>query len=161
MRRLLPLLATLSLMGCATSTGRFDAAQPSEELRIRSVLEQMQEVWNRHDMDAFSNLFTEDADFVNVIGTHWRGPTAIRDALQREHATIFLNSHFEIRETTVRFLRKDIAIARSVWDLTGQTTKTGEAAPARSGVLTNVFLKSGSTWKIVAAQNTNIVRPAG
>ncbi|MDX8512638.1 SgcJ/EcaC family oxidoreductase [Mesorhizobium captivum] len=30
------------------------------------------DAWNRHDMDDFAALFSEDANFVNVVGMWWK-----------------------------------------------------------------------------------------
>jgi uncharacterized protein (TIGR02246 family) len=37
--------------------------------------------WNEHDMAALGRLFHDDADFVNVVGTHMRG----RQSIERHH----------------------------------------------------------------------------
>ena len=40
---------------------------PDQET-IRDVVAAFEDSWNRHDMETFAELFTEDADFVNVVG---------------------------------------------------------------------------------------------
>ena len=40
---------------------------------VSAVVTTVVDAWNRHDMKAYSALFTEDADFVNVVGMHFRG----------------------------------------------------------------------------------------
>jgi uncharacterized protein (TIGR02246 family) len=122
-------------------------------LVVRSIID----AWNRHDMDAFGNLFAEDADFVNVRGVRWIGRRAIREAHAATHATIFKNSQLSLHETSVRFLHVDIAVARSVTEVTGQINASGETLPPRSTILTLVMAKTDGQWMIVVAQNTDIV----
>jgi hypothetical protein len=38
---------------------------------VDTVVSAVVEAWNRHDMKAYSAQFTEDADFVNVVGMHF------------------------------------------------------------------------------------------
>jgi uncharacterized protein (TIGR02246 family) len=37
------------------------------------VIKALSDSWNSHDMANYAAQFTEDADFVNVVGMHWRG----------------------------------------------------------------------------------------
>lgn len=150
--------ALLLVMLAALSAPR-SYAQNSQSLGdVRQTIERFAQVWNTHDMDAFADLFAEDADFVNIEGTRWRGRTAIKDAHQFVHKTIFKESRLTIEETTIRQLSQDVVVARSTWRLEGQTTMKGSPVPGRTGILTNVLVRSGSGWKIVVAQNTDIVQ---
>lgn len=123
----------------------------------RLLVANIERAWNSHDMDAFANLFTDDADFVNIEGTRWRGRAAIKDAHAFVHKTIFKQNRLTINDTTIKQLSPDVVVARSTWHLEGQTTMKGESVPSRTGILTNVLVRSGSTWKIAVAQNTDIV----
>jgi len=57
------ILLTTVLSGTALRAG-----QSPDETEIRRVELGLQEAWNHHDMKAWADLFTEDADFVNVAG---------------------------------------------------------------------------------------------
>jgi uncharacterized protein (TIGR02246 family) len=155
------LIGTLFLFLCVsgTTTGVLYSKAADDEAGVGAVVRGFEEAWNRHDMDAFARLFAEDADFVNVIGARWIGRPAIKEAHQATHATMFKNSHLKIGETSVRFLKPDVAVARSVWELQGHTNPAGEAQAPRRGILTNVLVKREPGWQIVVAQNTDIVVP--
>ncbi|WP_157971443.1 SgcJ/EcaC family oxidoreductase [Dyella sp. C9] len=124
----------------------------------RSTITAMERAWNEHDMDAFAKLFAEDADFVNVEGTRWRGRPAIKEATTFVHSTIFKKSRLTVDDTTVRQLGRDVIVTRSTWHLVGQTTMKGDPVPDRTGILTNVLVRSGAGWLISVTQNTDIVR---
>lgn len=62
---LLPLLVVAAV--CAR------AQSPADEGAVRAVANSWSDAWNRHDMALLAKLFTEDADFVNVGGRHWKG----------------------------------------------------------------------------------------
>jgi uncharacterized protein (TIGR02246 family) len=152
-------IVTLLLCVYGATPGVLHAKAAGDEAGVRSVLSDFEAAWNRHDMDAFARLFAEDADFVNVLGMRWIGRAAIMEAYQATHTTIFKNSQLRIGETSVRFLKRDVAVARSVWELEGHTSPVGEPQAPRKGILTNVLAQTSSGWQIVITQNTDIVAP--
>jgi uncharacterized protein (TIGR02246 family) len=124
---------------------------------VEAVAQAFADCWNRHDMEALSQLFADDAEFVNVVGLWWKGREEIKRAHEVIHSTIFKNSHLVVTKVAVRFLRPDIAIARSAWELTGHTGPGGELLPKRTGLLLFVLVRTGDGWRITDAQNTDIV----
>src|SRR5215472_11223636 len=44
-----------------------------DESAVRNVLAEYTVAWNSHDTAAFDHLFTEDCDYVNIAGVHWKG----------------------------------------------------------------------------------------
>ena len=124
---------------------------------VKTVVRNIVDAWNRHDMDAFANLFSEDADFVNVRGVRWIGRGEIKKAHAAAHATIFSKSQLSlVGEISVRFLKPDVAVSRSVTEVTGQIDNAGNTLPPRDALLTLVMAQQGVHWIIVVAQNTNI-----
>ncbi len=124
---------------------------------VEQVVLGFSEAWNRHDMDAFAELFRENAEFVNVAGMWWKGREQIKRAHVATHASMFRESRLAISGIAIRFIRSDVALARASWRLTGQRGPGGEAMPERTGLLVFVLESAGGEWKIVDAQNTNIV----
>lgn len=131
-----------------------------EKDAIIAVVLEIIDAWNRHDMDAFAEQFHEDADFVNVRGVRWIGRRAIKEAHAASHSTIFKNSQLNLRDSSVRFVRPDVAVARSITVVTGQTGASGEILPPRSAMLTLIMVNDDGRWMIVVAQNTDIVSAA-
>jgi len=129
--------------------------------------------WNNHDMVAFGKLFTMDADFVNVGGLWWRGRKEIQmqhawshgaipletkgfDVADRAYYGIFKSSKMQFDRIDVRFLRKDVAVARVSWKLLGDARTPNP----RIGLFMFVVTRQDSEWLIAAAQNTEIDRVA-
>jgi uncharacterized protein (TIGR02246 family) len=106
-------LGALLIMGMNSASVAMDK-QINDEAGVNAVVHEFEDAWNRHDMDAFAILFATDADFVNVIGMRWVGRDAIKQHHAASHATIFKSSTLKIGETTLRFLKADVATARSV-----------------------------------------------
>jgi len=131
----------------------------SEEEAVRTVGRQVIETWNAHDMKAFAQLYTDDAEFVNVYGMWWTGRERIESEHEATHATVFRKSHLSAKETRVKFLRPDVASLHMRWDLTGLALPSGQALPDRKGVLVYILVKDSGAWRIAVGQNTDIVPP--
>jgi uncharacterized protein (TIGR02246 family) len=156
--RLLIALGALLIIGVTSASVALDK-QVNDEAGVNAVVHGFEDAWNRHDMDAFALLFAPDADFVNVIGMRWVGREAIKQHHAASHATIFKSSTLKIGDTTLRFLKADVATARSVWTLSGITSASGQPAPTRTGILTHVLARTDGHWLIVLTQNTDIAQP--
>jgi uncharacterized protein (TIGR02246 family) len=134
------------------------------ESKIEAVLAALQDSWNRHDMSAFAAQFTEDADFVNVVGMHQRGRPAIEAQHVAIHKTAFRNSQLRTLSHSVRFLAPQVAVAHVDWEMTGHDTsnvKDWSLPEVRKGVLTAVLVSEGDTWRITALHNTDTVQLPG
>jgi uncharacterized protein (TIGR02246 family) len=131
------------------------AGQNSDETEIRKVELELQEAWNRHDMKAWANLFTEDADFVNVAGWWWKGRTEIEKKHTDAHAFLFRESELTIYEVDTRFLTPEIAVVHALWSLVGQKNPDGTLGQPRKGIFTHVLQRQNGRWLITAAQNTD------
>ena len=135
--------------------------QSNDETGVHAIVSAFEAAWNHHDMNALAMLFARDADFVNIFGVRWIGREAIKQAHAAAHATVFKTSTLKIGDTTIRFLKPDVATARSVWSLAGMTAENGRVAATRTGILTHVLERTDEHWLIVASQNTDIVTPPG
>jgi uncharacterized protein (TIGR02246 family) len=124
---------------------------------VKTVVSSLAESWNRHDMTAFAAAFSENADFVNVIGMHWRGRQEIEAKHAATHRTIFRNSHLQILESTVRLLSPDVALAH-VWTQLNRAESLRKNVPEpRRALMTCVLVKEADRWLITAAHNVDIV----
>jgi uncharacterized protein (TIGR02246 family) len=129
---------------------------------IRQVATRYEEAWNRHDMQALSRLFTEDADFVNVGGRHWKGRAEIERQHAERHLTHFKGSRYTTIAIGVRFLTPEIAVVHVHWGMSGDRDPNGTPRQSglggftRTGIFMWVIVKQEGAWLISAAQNTNV-----
>ncbi len=134
------------------------------ESKIEAVLAAPQDSWNRHAMPAFAAQFTQDADFVNVLGVRQRGRPAIEAQHIAIHKTVFRNSQLRTLGQSVRFLTSQVAVAHVDWEMTGHEPPAleGWKLPAvRKGVLTAILVCEGDAWRIAALHNTDTVPVPG
>lgn len=132
------------------------ADHSGDETDIRDVEKRQQDDWNRHDAKAYAELFTEDADVVNVVGWWWKGRSEIEKKLKAAYTYVFAESTLTITEVQVRFVDSQIAVAHVRWTMAGARTPKGIPEP-QQGIQTQVLQKQGGKWLIAAFQNTNSV----
>lgn len=143
---------TTLLFLCAT--GAIRAADDNS--RVEALWTQFVESWNRHDVRAFSLLFSLDADMTNWRGEHIRGQAAIRERYQPLFSgVVFQDSVVSGKVRLVRFLRPDIAVVDVDWEMSGARTADGAARPNRQGILDLVCEKQGGDWRIVVFHDTD------
>lgn len=114
------------------------------------------EAWNDQDPDALAALFTDDADFVNVVGLWWEDRPSIRRAHARGFRVMFGGSRMTLERTKVRRLGSDAALVHALWTMTGQVDPAGSPVGDRSGVLSFVVERQPEGGCLaVAAHNTD------
>jgi uncharacterized protein (TIGR02246 family) len=141
------------------TTYESDCKQATDaKAQIEAVVSALTESWNRHDMTAYAAQFTEDADFVNVVGMHWRGCREIEAQHAHLRRTIFRNSTLRDLDRSVRLLDRGVALPHVRWEMIGHESLPGWHIPEiRHGVLTAVLVQKGEGWRVTAVQNTDIV----
>ena len=150
MKPILSLFVSTFALFTATT---FAAAQSADEAAIRALEARQPEAWNNHDAKAYSNLFTEQGDCVNIVGRWWKGRAEIEKKLTDAYIYVFKESTLTITSVDIRFLSADAAIAHVRWTLTGARTPAGLPVP-QQGIQTHTLQKQNGQWLIAAFQNT-------
>lgn len=102
--------------------------------------------------------FTEDADFVNVVGLWWNTREQIRDNHAYGFRHMFPDTVMVLDRVTVRELGPDVAVVHAGWTMNGQITPAGERAGTRQGVISFTTVRQdGGQWLAVSAQNTDAI----
>jgi uncharacterized protein (TIGR02246 family) len=109
--------------------------------------------WNRHDMEAFGALFQEDATFVNIRGTLWKGRDAIRDLHKQIHATFYRTSQVAQEVEDVRVLAPTVALGHVRGELRGDERFPDTVKQTR---MTLVIQQRHGRWLIAEGHNTEI-----
>ncbi len=128
---------------------------PDVQKTADSVLQAFCDTWNRHDVEAMGELFAADADFVNVLGMHFKGKQEIAAVHAELHKERFARTHIRNLQSEITYLSPDIALAHVRWKMTGDLAVAGEGI--RRGTMTHVLVRKGERWFFRATQNTDIV----
>lgn len=132
---------------------KYKTASKPEEIPIL-----FKEAWKKRDAKKLASLFTEDAEFVNVVGLWWHN----RDDIEKAHAYgfkhIFGESELVIRKTTVKFINHEAAVVHARMRLKNQSPKGDVETPSlRQNIFSFVVQKMDDRWLCVSAHNTDII----
>jgi len=128
----------------------------ADDAAIRELVRLWGVAWNAGDMASAARLFCEDADFVNVLGSHWHGRAQIEAEHATRHGLQLKDSVFTLRYAQVQILRVDVALAHVGWALRGDHDLDGKPRQPRQGLFTWLVLKSTEgQWLIRAAHNVH------
>ena len=148
-----------TVMACVLLTAGAPAAaqSQSDEQAIQRLASQFERAWNTHDMTLLGDMVTDDVDFVNVIGLHWKGRQQVVDSHAAVHRDRFKNSVWANERVTVQFVRPDVALTHVEWNTRGDLQgKAGnlQPGPPRRGIFLWVVVNQAGSWRIRAVQNT-------
>jgi uncharacterized protein (TIGR02246 family) len=124
------------------------------ELAIRDTVKRLVEAWNDEDWAGFSQLFTEDADYITGAGLRLSG---------RAHINAYLSSSLgrgppaekvHLKIDSVKLLTSDIALVHCSWQTVATLQPAGGYA-ARAGVITIVERATRDGWKVQTLHNTD------
>jgi uncharacterized protein (TIGR02246 family) len=150
LRRISGLLALLLLYACTPARGQ---AAP-DATPVRALAEQYVKALNAHDTKAFSQLLTDDAEWLTFNSGHLKGRQQIIENMTRSHQTQYKESVWSVEGVEVAFLKPDVALVYVDWSIRGERDSGGRTIPPHSSVFGWVVVKQPDGWKIRSAQNT-------
>jgi uncharacterized protein (TIGR02246 family) len=125
-----------------------------EASEVRGRVEAFCAAFNAKDARAFAALFSDDAEFVNIVGMWWRGRAAIEEGHARMFATVLARSTLAIDAIETKAISGDVALAVVRWSrgvLPGVDPLT---LPPQDGVLTFVLRREADAVRFVSVHNT-------
>ena len=149
----------LFVMSTASEGQINDSSTAKDEERIKKVLTDFTHAWNKHDAKAFSNVFSEDADFTNVVGKAATGRNEIEKFHAPGFATKWKDSYQKITQSKIRFIKPDVAAVDAWWELTGIKGSEGQDMRTRKGLLNFIMTKHGVNWLISVIHNMDLRDP--
>lgn len=133
-----------------------EPADSSGEESVRAVVIDYCAAWNQHDMKALAELFTDTAQWVNIVGMHWSGRTAVAAAHDAYHRTFFKATDIEAAEIEVREIAPGVALAVVLLKVGPFTPPDGIPRPNSDDRLSLVLTRRAGRWRIAHGHNTVI-----
>ncbi|MFI6866515.1 SgcJ/EcaC family oxidoreductase [Nocardia sp. NPDC050406] len=125
------------------------------EAELRALLRAQADAWAAGDGAAFAATFTEDADFVSVIGEFIQGRAALAPVMQEGFDGFMKGTRMAEPSTlTIRFPTPDTAVMVTV---TARPSRPeAPAPPEEKSVQTRVAVRGNGSWLFTTFQNTRI-----
>ena len=112
-----------------------------DENAIREAVRHWQVFWNSGDMAAAAGLFCDDADFVNVRGSHWHTRAQIETEHARFHQRQLKGSVFVPLAVNYQRIAENLALAHIRWNITGDRDLDGTPRQPRHGLMSWLMLR--------------------
>src|SRR6266481_9115823 len=134
------------------------AQTKADEAAVGKLPQAFCDGWAKHDGHELAKIMADDVDFVTVATTYRHGRADFETFHVRLLSGRFKEAMITALQTTVRFLRPDIAVVHWSWKIEGDKNFDGVRRPEpRYGMMTMVAEKRSGTWLVVVAQNTNAI----
>jgi uncharacterized protein (TIGR02246 family) len=151
---------------CLLSISWAVAQNAEDEKAVKATISKMQDLWNKHDINAYNNMHTEDATLVNPEGVFCANKAEIVKMHLQANEVYFKFTSVAIDIQKMRFVSPEVALVNVKYNI----TMTGEATMAdgtrankgdkHSAALLHVLVKKNGSWQISATQVTGIQAPA-
>lgn len=123
---------------------------------IIKVIEQFQTTWNKKDAKAMVSLFSDDAEFTDIMGQIARG----KDQIEQMHAFVFekvmKTAQLSMHNFYLRNISEDLVLVTCKWHTEFHTDFDGKEMPKRGGVMQIICRNTGSNREITLVYNTDL-----
>lgn len=126
-----------------------------EERAVRGLPQAFCDAWAKHNGHELARIMAEDVDFVTVGALWLHGRRDFEKYHTRLLSGRFKEATITALQTSVRFLRPDLAVVHWSWTILGDRNIDGTPRPRRFGMMTMVAEKRTSGWQVIVAQNDN------
>jgi uncharacterized protein (TIGR02246 family) len=125
---------------------------------IRRIPEHFERAWNTHDMGAFADLLADDVEWINIVGMHWRGKSAVVKAHEVFHRSIFANTNVKVTDISVRKLAPGVAAIVANLEM-GDFETPIDVRKGTKDRISFIAILRNKQWCIVHAHNV-VIDPA-
>jgi uncharacterized protein (TIGR02246 family) len=154
MKKWTSLLVVTSLAVCVGALVSAQEATSPEDV-FNELGAKWTEAWNKGDMESLSALYAEDADYVNMDGSAYKGREAI---VQIFSESPYKGAQISIERMHIRLIKPNIMVGDSKWAFTGVAEVEGQKPPTE-GTSTAVVVNRDGNWVIVS-HRSRIPAPA-
>ena len=127
----------------------------AEKAKVKSVVDQFEQVWETKDMELFSRIMAHDADLV-VYGSdapeHWVGWEPLKESVEKMFPALE-NTKITVKEQSIKVHPSgNVAWFSEVWDW--DMVLEGKAVRSEGQRLTGVLEKRNGSWVFVQFHNS-------
>lgn len=137
-------------------------AQDKREEKLKTIISKQETDWNKNDISAYGNSFSEDAVLINFLGLFWKGKTEIINQFRMINECCIRPTHIKLDILDVKFLSDASALTHLKETLTAKEDYIIPGGVVKKGTvnhkfITAVFIKEKTEWQILSLQVTQVV----
>jgi uncharacterized protein (TIGR02246 family) len=159
-RIVLAMIAVSALSGFTTpASARMNtpaAFSAADESAVRALVNDFASTWTRHDMKAMHELDTDDVEWINVVGHHWRGKANVYKGHVAIHKGMCATTTASVESATIRSIAPNVAIAVATMHFGPSLDPHFSWVVANKTRASFTMVKRDGIWKIAHFQNTVI-----
>ena len=115
------------------------------------IVDEFVKAWNSHDMNAFAELFADEAIWIPVAESRLKGRNSILKDFNLIHTTWAQATTVASSEVTVQTVRPDVA---TIAFRLGYVDREGNTVPEDRHAVLIVAVKHAGRWRIASGQIT-------
>jgi uncharacterized protein (TIGR02246 family) len=123
---------------------------------IKATLDMFGSTLTKMDFEALANVFTDDVDFVNIVGMHWVGKAQTVKAHRSVFTTRYRGVPQHFVDPSFATLAPGLVLVVSKITMDDYTAQDGKLMTNNQFRMTLVMKKVGGKWLIRSAENTVI-----
>jgi uncharacterized protein (TIGR02246 family) len=151
------LVAPICFMIVATAIAQTPRTLSTSDKRsIDETLDAFGTTLTKMDFGAFGALFTDDCDFVNIVGMHWVGKAQVVKAHSIVFTTRYRGVPQHILDKSEALLAPGVVLVTTTVKMDDYTAQDGKRMTNNLFRITWVFEKQDGKWLIRSAHNTSI-----
>ena len=128
----------------------------SDKRSIDETLDAFGTTLARMDFEAFGALFTDDCDFVNIVGMHWAGKAQVVKGHSIVFTTRYRGVSQHILDKSEALLAPGVVLVTTTIKMDDYTAQNGKRMSDNLFRMTWVLEKQDGKWLIRSAHNTAI-----
>lgn len=153
-------LMVLAMVLFGSAGIRARSANDSSDAQVRELVDRFAQAMNEKDAKALGSLFARDGEFTNPVGMSEKGRTAIEQfhakLFEEGNRPSFAHAHLKLLNTSIRFLRPDVAVVDIRWEQSGAIAPDGSPWGTRRGILNWVVTHESDDWYIATWHNAEV-----
>ena len=126
-------------------------AQTSDGTAIRKVFADFAEAWGKDDAKSMASHWADEGDVINPPGRRANGRAEVEKLFADEHATMFKGTHITFSQGTIHFVKPDVAIFTSDYEVPRAHLPNGTEMTMK-GIVTSVMVKRKGKWWTLSAR---------
>ncbi|MBI4553430.1 MAG: nuclear transport factor 2 family protein [Candidatus Latescibacteria bacterium] len=153
MKTLLALFFGVAFWGMSGCTQKVDIE--AEKVKVKSVVDQFEQVWETEDMELLSKIMAHDADMVNYgsdAAEHFVGWEALKEAVEKMFPSLE-NTKITVKDQVIKVHPSgNVAWFSEVWDW--DLVIEGKPVHSEGQRFTGVLEKRNGQWVFVQFHNS-------